>query len=135
MDQRSFVIIKPDAVARGLVGQILARYETKGLRIVALDQRTVDADLARQHYAEHLDKPFYPGLEEFITSGPLVAMVLEGEAAIDSIRALNGATNSAEAAPGSIRGDFSLSKSYNCVHASDSVESASREIALWFPEL
>jgi len=135
MPQRSLVIIKPDAVARGLVGAILARYEAKGLRIVALDQRTVDTQLAREHYAEHVDKPFYPELERFITSGPLVAMVLEGERAIDAIRILNGATNSAEAAPGSIRGDFSLSNSYNCVHASDSEESAEREIALWFTGL
>ncbi len=134
MSDRTFVIIKPDAVRRGLVGAILARYESKGLRIAALQQRTIDADLADRHYAEHTAQPWYPPLREFITSGPLVALILEGPSAIEAVRALNGATNGVAAAPGSIRGDYSLSNRENAVHASDSPESAQREIALWFPE-
>ncbi|MBP8920698.1 MAG: nucleoside-diphosphate kinase [Micropruina sp.] len=135
MSDRTFIIIKPDAVRRGLVGAILARYETKGLRIVALQQRTIDAALADEHYAEHREQPWYPPLREFITSGPLVALVLEGPSAIDAVRTMNGATNGALAAPGSIRGDYSLSNRENVVHASDSPESAAREIGLWFPGL
>lgn len=134
MSDRTFVIIKPDAVRRGLVGAILARYESKGLRIAALQQRTIDAELADRHYAEHTAQPWYPPLREFITSGPLVALILEGPSAIEAVRALNGATNGVAAAPGSIRGDYSLSNRENAVHASDSPESAQREIALWFPE-
>ncbi|HOQ54415.1 MAG TPA: nucleoside-diphosphate kinase [Micropruina sp.] len=134
MSDRTFVIIKPDAVRRGLVGAILARYESKGLRVAALQQRTIDADLADRHYAEHTAQPWYPPLREFITSGPLVALILEGPSAIEAVRALNGATNGVAAAPGSIRGDYSLSNRENAVHASDSPESAQREIALWFPE-
>lgn len=135
MSDRTFIIIKPDAVRRGLVGAILARYETKGLRIVALQQRTIDAALADEHYAEHREQPWYPPLRDFITSGPLVALVLEGPSAIDAVRTMNGATNGALAAPGSIRGDYSLSNRENVVHASDSPESAAREIGLWFPGL
>ena len=135
MSERTFVIIKPDAVRRGLVGAILSRYEAKGLRIVALDQRGVDGELADRHYAEHTEQPWYPPLRAFITSGPLVALVLEGDAAIGAVRALNGVTDGRVAAPGSIRGDYSLSNRENLVHASDSPESASREIALWFPDL
>lgn len=135
MSDRTFIIIKPDAVRRGLVGAILARYETKGLRIVALQQRTIDAALADEHYAEHREQPWYPPLRNFITSGPLVALVLEGPSAIDAVRTMNGATNGALAAPGSIRGDYSLSNRENVVHASDSPESAAREIGLWFPGL
>ena len=135
MSDRTFIIIKPDAVRRGLVGAILARYETKGLRIVALQQRTIDAALADEHYAEHREQPWYPPLREFITSGPLVALVLEGPSAIDAVRTMNGATNGVLAAPGSIRGDYSLSNRENVVHASDSPESAAREIGLWFPGL
>lgn len=134
-DQRTLVLIKPDGVQRGLVGQIIARYEAKGLRIVALQQRTIDAEFAAVHYAEHVGRPYYPGLLELITSGPLVAMVLQGERAIEAVRALNGATDSVVAAPGTIRGDFSLSMRSNLVHASDSLESAARELALWFPEV
>ena len=134
MSDRTFVIIKPDAVRRGLVGAILARYESKGLRVAALQQRTIDAELADRHYAEHTAQPWYPPLREFITSGPLVALILEGPSAIEAVRALNGATNGVAAAPGSIRGDYSLSNRENAVHASDSPESAQREIALWFPE-
>lgn len=133
--QRTLVLLKPDAVRRGLVGAILSRYEAKGLRIVALEQRTIDAAQADQHYAEHVERDFYPPLREFVTSGPLVAMVLEGDAAIEAVRALNGATDGRKAAPGSIRGDWSLSNRENLVHGSDSEESAAREIALWFPAL
>ena len=135
MSERTFVIIKPDAVRRGLVGAVLSRYEAKGLRIVTLEQRTIDAELADRHYAEHREQPWYPPLREFITSGPLVALVLEGDAAIDAVRALNGATDGRKAAPGTVRGDYSLSNRENLVHASDSPQSAQREIALWFPGL
>jgi nucleoside-diphosphate kinase len=135
MSERTLVLIKPDAVSRGLVGEILARYERKGLAIVAMDLRTIDTALSDAHYAEHVDKPFYPGLRDFVTSGPLVALILEGDQAIDVVRQMNGATDSRVAAPGTIRGDLSLSKSENLVHASDSPESAKRELALWFPSL
>lgn len=131
--ERTLVLVKPDGVARGLVGQIIARYEAKGLRIEALELRRADAKLAAEHYAEHIGRDYYPPLEAFITSGPLVAMVLEGERAIEAVRVLNGATDSAVAAPGTIRGDFSLFKNRNLVHASDTPEAAEREIALWFP--
>ncbi|MBB1501010.1 nucleoside-diphosphate kinase [Propioniciclava sp. MC1683] len=135
MSERSLVLIKPDAVARGLVGTVLARYEAKGLTLRAMELRTVDAGLADQHYAEHVERGFYPELRAFITGGPLVALVLEGERAIEAVRALNGATDGVKAAPGTIRGDLCLSGSQNIVHASDSAESAAREIALWFPNL
>lgn len=135
MTERTLVLLKPDAVARGLAGTILARYEAKGLSIVAMDLRTIDTALSDRHYAEHVERPFYPGLREFITSGPLVALVLEGERAIEAVRALNGATDGIAATPGSIRGDLATSTSRNLVHASDSAESAAREIAIWFPEL
>lgn len=133
--QRTFVIIKPDAVRRGLVGTILARYEAKGLAIVALTMRTIDADLADQHYRDHIHKGFYSELRQYITSGPLLALVLQAPNAVAVVRLMNGATNGDEASPGSIRGDFGLGKTMNLVHASDSVEAAAREIALWFPEL
>ena len=135
MSERSLVLIKPDAVARGLVGTVLARYEAKGLTLRAMELRTVDAGLADQHYAEHVERGFYPELRAFITGGPLVALVLAGERAIEAVRALNGATDGVKAAPGTIRGDLCLSGSQNIVHASDSAESAAREIALWFPNL
>ena len=135
MSERSLVLIKPDAVARGLVGTVLARYEAKGLTLRAMELRTVDAGLADQHYAEHVERGFDPELRAFITGGPLVALVLEGERAIEAVRALNGATDGVKAAPGTIRGDLCLSGSENIVHASDSAESAAREIALWFPNL
>jgi len=135
MTQRTLVLIKPDAVARGLVGAVLSRYETKGLRIVAMEHRSIDVEMADAHYAEHVEQPWYPPLRAFATSGPLVAMVLEGDEAIDVVRALNGATDGRKAAPGTIRGDFSLSNRENLVHASDSEESAAREISLWFPGL
>ncbi|GAA2079365.1 nucleoside-diphosphate kinase [Aeromicrobium tamlense] len=135
MTQRTLVLIKPDAVARGLVGAVLSRYETKGLRIVAMEHRSIDADMADAHYAEHTEQPWYPPLRAFATSGPLVSLVLEGDEAIEVVRALNGATDGRKAAPGTVRGDFSLSNRENLVHASDSPESAEREISLWFPEL
>ncbi|HEU4999294.1 MAG TPA: nucleoside-diphosphate kinase [Lapillicoccus sp.] len=135
MSERTLVLVKPDAVNRGLVGEVLGRYERKGLRIVAMDQRTVDGETADRHYAEHLERDFYPPLREFITSGPLVAMVLEGDQAIAVVRALNGATDGRAAAAGTIRGDLSLSNRENIVHASDSAESAAREIAIFFPSL
>jgi nucleoside-diphosphate kinase len=133
--ERTLVLIKPDAVRRGLVGEVIGRLERKGLAIDEMRLRTMDAALADEHYAEHVDKPFYPPLKEFMTSGPLVAMVLSGDSAIDVVRALTGATDGRKAAPGTIRGDFSLSNRENLVHASDSPESAKREIGLWFPEL
>ena len=135
MSQRTLVLLKPDTVRRGLVGEVLGRFEAKGLRIVALDQRTIDAELADQHYAEHVEKAFYPPLRDFVTSGPLVALVLEGDEAVEVVRALNGATDGRKAAPGTIRGDLSLSNRENLVHGSDSEESAAREIKIWFPDL
>ena len=133
--QRTLVLLKPDAVRRGLVGEILSRFEAKGLTIVALEQRQIDTDLADAHYAEHVARDFYPPLRAFVTSGPLVAAVLEGDEAIEVVRALNGATDGRKAAPGTIRGDLSLSNRENLVHGSDSAESAEREIKLWFPNL
>ena len=135
MTERTLVLIKPDAVARGLTGEILSRYQRKGFTVLALEQRTVDAELSDLHYAEHVEKTFYPPLRTFITSGPLVAVVLEGEQAVEVVRLLNGATNAAVAAPGTIRGDLALSNRENLVHGSDSPESAAREIAIWFPGL
>lgn len=135
MSQRTLVLIKPDAVRRGLVGQILSRFESKGLTLVALEQRTIDAAQADAHYAEHVDQPWYPPLREFAVSGPLVALVLEGDEAIAVVRLINGVTDGRQAAPGTIRGDLSLSNRENLVHASDSEESSAREIALWFPHL
>jgi nucleoside-diphosphate kinase len=135
VSERTLVLVKPDAVRRGLVGEVLSRFERKGLRIVAMDQRRVDGELADRHYAEHVERDFYPPLREFVTSGPLVAMVLEGDQAIAVVRALNGATDGRVAAAGTIRGDLSLSNRENLVHASDSPESAEREIAIFFPHL
>jgi nucleoside-diphosphate kinase len=133
VSERSLVLVKPDAVRRGLVGEVIGRFERKGLQIVAMDLRSVDGGLADRHYAEHLERDFYPPLREFITSGPLVAMVLEGDQAISVVRTLTGATDGRAAAPGTIRGDFSLSNRENLVHASDSPESAAREIEIFFP--
>ena len=132
--ERTLVLIKPDAVSRGLVGEILARFEHKGLVIEALVRRTMDATLADEHYAEHVQKPFYPPLKEFMTSGPLIALILGGDGAIEVVRTLVGATDARKAAAGTIRGDLALSNRENLVHASDSPDSAKREIALWFPE-
>ena len=133
--QRTLVLLKPDTVRRGLVGEILGRYEAKGLTIVAMDQRTIDVEVADTHYAEHLERDFYPPLREFITSGPLVAAVLEGDEAVEVVRLLNGATDGRKAAPGTIRGDLALSNRENLVHGSDSAESAEREIKIFFPDL
>lgn len=135
MTQRTLVLFKPDAVRRGLVGTILARFEAKGLDILAFEMRHIDAALADRHYAEHVEKDFYPPLRAFVTSGPMFAAVLEGDEAVEVVRALNGATDGRKAAPGTIRGDLSLSNRENLVHGSDSPESAKREIALWFPDL
>jgi nucleoside-diphosphate kinase len=135
MSQRTLVLLKPDAVRRGLVGEILRRYESKGLTLEALEMRHISADHADEHYAEHVERDFYPPLREFVTSGPLVALVLEGEEAIEVVRTINGPTDGRKAGPGTIRGDFSLSNRENLVHGSDSEESAHREIKIWFPGL
>ncbi|HET8658516.1 MAG TPA: nucleoside-diphosphate kinase [Micromonosporaceae bacterium] len=135
MTERTLVLIKPDAVRRGLVGEIVGRLERKGLTIEAMVLRTMDRALADLHYAEHLEKGFYPPLREFMTGGPLVAMVLSGDQAVDVVRLLAGGTDGRAAAAGTIRGDLSLSKRENLVHASDSADSAKREVGLWFPEL
>jgi nucleoside-diphosphate kinase len=132
---RTLILVKPDAFARGLTGEIIARFERKGLTIVALKHMTVSEDLAKQHYAEHAERPFFGELVEFITSGPIVAMVLEGTDAIKAARQVIGATNPLEAATGSIRGDFAIEVGQNMVHGSDAVESGQREAALFFPEL
>ena len=133
--ERTLVLVKPDALRRGLLGAILGRFERKGLVIEALELRTMDAELADQHYAEHVDKAFYPPLKEFMTGGPLVAAVLSGDEVISVVRTLVGATDGRKAAAGTIRGDLSLSNRENLVHGSDSEESAAREIAFWFPGL
>jgi nucleoside-diphosphate kinase len=133
--ERTLVLIKPDAVARGLVGEIITRFERKQLVIEALVRRTMGPGLADEHYAEHVTKGFYPPLKEFMTSGPLFAAILSGDSAIVVVRALVGATDGRKAAAGTIRGDLSLSNRENLVHASDSPDSAKREIGLWFPEL
>jgi nucleoside-diphosphate kinase len=133
--ERTLVLLKPDAVRRGLVGTIVSRYESKGLALAALELRKIDAATADRHYSDHVEKPWYPPLRDFITSGPLVAVVVEGPGAIEVVRTMNGATNAAVAAPGTIRGDLALSNRENLVHASDSPESAAKELALWFPNL
>jgi len=130
--QQTLIIFKPDCVQRRLVGQILGRFEAKGLRVAALKLMRVDRALAEKHYAEHQGKPFFEGLIRFITSAPVIVGVLEGNEAIAVVRSLLGATNGVNAAPGTVRGDFSISKQNNLVHGSDSPESAAREIALWF---
>ena len=135
MSERTLVLVKPDAVRRGLAGEVIRRFERKGLAIVAMDLRHIDGETADRHYAEHVGKDFYPALREFIISGPLVALVLEGDHAIAVVRGLVGATDGREAAAGTIRGDFSLSNRENLVHASDSSDSAGREIAHFFPNL
>jgi nucleoside-diphosphate kinase len=132
---RTLILVKPDAFARGLTGEIIARFEQKGLRIAALKHMQMDKELAAAHYAEHEGKPFFGELVDFITSGPLVAMVLEGYEAVKAARQVIGATNPLEAAPGSIRGDFALEVGQNMVHGSDSNESAEREAKLFFPDL
>ena len=135
MSERTLVLIKPDGVARGLVGEVLGRLERKGFRMVALEQRTLTTSIAQEHYGEHADKPFFVDLVAFITSAPLVAAVLEGPSVITSWRAMMGATNPANAAPGTIRGDLATETQMNVTHGSDSPESAAREIELFFPGL
>ena len=132
---RTLILVKPDAFERGLTGEILARFERKGLVPVAIKQMIVEEELANEHYDEHSEKPFFGELIEFITRGALVAMVLEGTKAVEAARQVIGATDPLEAAPGSIRGEFATEVTFNLVHGSDSDESAEREIALWFPEL
>jgi nucleoside-diphosphate kinase len=132
---RTLILVKPDAFARGLTGEIIARFERKGLTIVAMKHMTVSNELAEEHYGEHRDKPFFGDLVEFITGDPLVALVLEGYEAVRAARQVIGATNPLEAAPGSIRGEYGLEVQTNLVHGSDSNESSEREIALFFPEL
>ena len=132
--ERTLVLIKPDAVRRGLAGEILRRFELRGLEIREARLFTVDRELAGEHYAEHAEKPFFGELVEFITSGPTLALVLEGEGAIATVRTTMGATNPADAGPGTIRGDLALSMPDNLVHGSDSPESAEREIGIWFPD-
>ncbi len=132
--QSTLIIIKPDAVQRRLIGPIMTRFETKGLRVAALKLMQVTRELGEQHYAEHKGRPFFDGLIDFITGGPVVVGVLEGNEAITVVRSMLGATNGTAAAAGTIRGDYSISKQNNLVHGSDSPESAQREIALWFPD-
>jgi nucleoside-diphosphate kinase len=133
--ERTLILVKPDGFARNLSGEIIARFERKGLRLVALRLMTMERGLAERHYAEHEGKPFYEELVSFITSGPLVAMVLEGEQAVLAARQVIGQTNPLEASPGSIRGDFAIEVGQNMVHGSDSVQSAAREVSLFFPDL
>ncbi|WP_131742174.1 nucleoside-diphosphate kinase [Actinomadura roseirufa] len=135
MSERTLVLVKPDGVRRGVVGEVVSRIERKGLTLVALELRTLSRDTAESHYAEHASKPFFGELVEFITGGPLVALVAEGPRAIEAFRALAGATDPVSATPGTIRGDFALEIGENIVHGSDSPDSAAREIKLFFPEL
>jgi nucleoside-diphosphate kinase len=135
VSDRTLVLVKPDGVARGLVGEIVGRIERKGLQLVAVQMRTLDRATAEQHYAEHQGKPFFDELVSFITSGPLVAIVAEGPRAHEAVRMLMGVTDPVASAPGSIRGDFALEIGQNLVHGSDSAESAAREVALFFPDL
>ncbi len=132
---RTLILVKPDAFERGLTGEVIARFERKGLRLLALKQLQIDKEFAGVHYEEHTEKPFFGELVEFITQGPLVAMVMEGPEAVAAARQVIGATNPVEASPGSIRGDYAVEVTFNLVHGSDSDESAEREIGIWFPEL
>lgn len=132
--ERTYVMVKPDGVQRNLAGEIIARYEKKGFKLAGMKLIQLTPAIAEAHYAEHVGKPFFPGLVEYITSGPVVAMVLEGKGVVAAVRAMNGATNPASAAPGTIRGDMAIEVGRNVVHASDSVESAAREIAIYFKE-
>lgn len=134
MAERTLIFVKPDGVRRGLVGEIVARFERKGLKLVAMKMLKFTKELARKHYEEHVEKPFYPGLEEFVLSGPVVAMVLEGDDVVTMTRAMMGKTKHTEAAPGTIRGDFAFSTTENLIHGSDSPERAKIEIANFFTE-
>lgn len=135
MSERTLVLVKPDGVRRGLVGEVIRRVEAKGLALVALEMRTLDRETAEAHYDEHRAKPFFGELVDFITSAPLVALVAEGERAIEAFRGLAGATDPVKATPGTVRGDFALAVGQNIVHGSDAPESAAREIGLFFPRL
>ena len=135
MHDRTLILVKPDAFDRGLTGEIIGRFERKGLNLVALKLMQIDRDLAESHYSEHRGKPFFPDLVEFISRAPVVALVLEGDGAVEAARQVIGATNPIEAAPGSIRGDFATEIGFNLVHGSDSPNSAGREVELFFPEL
>ena len=135
MSERTLVLVKPDAVRRGLIGEVVGRLERKGLTIAALELRTLPRETAEQHYGEHSEKPFFGELVDFITGGPLVAIVAEGPRAVEAVRGLMGVTNPVEATPGSIRGDYALEIGQNLVHGSDSEESAAREIGIFFPKL
>ena len=132
--QQTFIILKPDAVQRCLIGEIVARFERKGLQVVGMKFIKPNPEVAAQHYAEHKERPFFPSLLKFITSSPVVALALEGDEAVTVVRGLVGMTDGRKSPPGTIRGDYGLSKSNNLIHASDSPESAARELALWFPE-
>jgi nucleoside-diphosphate kinase len=132
---RTLVLVKPDGVARGLVGEVISRLEAKGLRLVAAELRTLTREIAETHYSEHSERPFFGSLVEFITGGPLMALVVEGPRAVEAFRAMAGATDPVKAAPGTIRGDFALEVQNNIVHGSDSDTSAAREIGLFFPNL
>jgi nucleoside-diphosphate kinase len=133
--ERTLILVKPDAVRRNLIGEVISRIERKGLRVIAMDLRTIDRETAEAHYAEHAEKPFFATVTKFITSGPVVALVAEGERAIEAFRALAGATDPVKALPGTIRGDYALEVAQNMVHGSDSLEAAEREIKIFFPEL
>lgn len=133
--EKTLVLVKPDGVQKKICGEVISRFERKGLSIEAIRMEQISPELAKKHYAVHEGKPFFDGLIQFITSGPLLAMVISGENAIAAVRQINGATNPIEAVPGSIRGDFATSIDENIVHASDAPETAAQEIALWFPEL
>ncbi|MBS6027897.1 MAG: nucleoside-diphosphate kinase [Negativicoccus succinicivorans] len=133
--EKTLVLVKPDGVQKKICGEVISRFERKGLSIDAIRMEQISSELAKKHYAVHEGKPFFDGLIQFITSGPLLAMVISGENAIAAVRQINGATNPIEAVPGSIRGDFATSIDENIVHASDAPETAAQEIALWFPEL
>lgn len=134
MSERTLVLVKPDGVRRGLIGEVVSRIERKGLAVLRMDLRTIDRRLAEEHYSEHADKPFFGELVSFITGGPLVAMVVEGPQAVAAVRVLMGATNPVEATPGSIRGDFATEIGQNLVHGSDSPDNAKREIGIFFPD-
>lgn len=135
MPERTLILVKPDAVRRNLIGEVIARIERKGLRVIAMDLRTIDKATAETHYAEHAEKPFFGSVVDFITGGPAVALVVEGERAIEAFRGLAGATDPVKALPGTIRGDYALEVGENMVHGSDSPEAAAREIKIFFPEL
>ena len=135
MPERTLILVKPDAVRRNLVGDVISRIERKGLKVIAMDLRTIQRETAQAHYAEHAGKSFFADVVNFITSGPVVALVVEGERAIEAFRALAGATDPVKALPGTIRGDYALEVGENIVHGSDSPEAAGREIKIFFPEL